>query len=248
MYFGDRSRKDTLIEFGFRLPSARDNRPLKFEEFEKKVNQVIYVSATPREYELKNSKQIVEQIIRPTGLLDPEVEVRSNEGSIENLLSEVKLRADRHQRTLVTTLTKRMAEELAEYMDEAGIKVKYLHGEVETFERVEILNDLRQGKFDCLVGVNLLREGLDLPEVSLVAILDADMSGFLRNETSLIQTMGRAARHEEGKVIMYADKISPAMKFAIDETRRRRRIQEKYNRDNNITPRRAEAKIHAPIG
>ncbi|MDD4902125.1 MAG: excinuclease ABC subunit UvrB [Patescibacteria group bacterium] len=248
MYFGDRSRKDTLIEFGFRLPSARDNRPLTFAEFESKVNQVIYVSATPREYEFKNSKQVVEQIIRPTGLLDPEVEVRPNQGSIENLLGEIRARADRNQRVLVTTLTKRMAEELADFLAEAGIRVKYLHGEVETFDRVALLRELREGAYDCLVGVNLLREGLDLPEVSLIAILDADISGFLRNETALIQTMGRAARHEEGKVIMYADKITPAMKFAIDETRRRRRIQEKYNREHNIIPRRAEAKFHEPIG
>jgi excinuclease ABC subunit B len=248
MYFGDRSRKDTLVEFGFRLPSARDNRPLTFEEFEGKIGQAIYVSATPREYELKRSKQIVEQIIRPTGLLDPEVEVRPNQGSIENLAGEIKKRARLNQRTLVTTLTKRMAEELADFFSETGIKVKYLHGEVETFDRVDLLRDLRLGKFDCLIGVNLLREGLDLPEVSLIAILDADMSGFLRNETSLMQTMGRAARHEEGKVIMYADKITPAMKFAIAETRRRRRIQEKYNKTHNLTPRRAEAKMHERIG
>jgi len=248
MYFGDRARKDTLIEFGFRLPSARDNRPLTFEEFEKKINQVIYVSATPGKYEFASSRQVAEQIIRPTGLLDPEVEVRPNAGSIENLLGEIRQRADRNQRVLVTTLTKRMAEELADFLAEAGIKVKYLHGEVETFDRVALLRELREGAYDCLVGVNLLREGLDLPEVSLIAILDADMAGFLRNETSLIQTMGRAARHEEGKVIMYADKITPAMKFAIDETRRRRRIQEKYNREHHITPRRAEAKFHAPLG
>ncbi len=248
MYFGDRSRKDTLIEFGFRLPSARDNRPLKFEEFEKKVNQVIYVSATPGQYEFLSSRQVAEQIIRPTGLLDPEVEVRPNQGSIENLLGEIRVRADRNERVLVTTLTKRMAEELADFLAEAGIRVKYLHGEVETFDRVALLRELREGTYDCLVGVNLLREGLDLPEVSLIAILDADMSGFLRNETSLIQTMGRAARHEQGKVIMYGDKITPAMKFAIDETRRRRRIQEKYNREHNIIPRRAEAKFHEPLG
>jgi excinuclease ABC subunit B len=248
MYFGDRARKDTLIEFGFRLPSARDNRPLKFDEFESKINNVIYVSATPGQYEFMNSKQVAEQIIRPTGLLDPEVEVRPNQGSIENLLGEIRLRADRNQRTLVTTLTKRMAEELADFLAEAGIKVKYLHGEVETFDRVALLRELREGTYDCLVGVNLLREGLDLPEVSLIAILDADIGGFLHNETSLMQTMGRAARHEEGRVIMYADKITPAMKFAIDETRRRRRIQEKYNREHDITPRRAEARFHEPIG
>jgi excinuclease ABC subunit B len=248
MYFGDRARKDTLVEFGFRLPSARDNRPLTFAEFESRVNQVIYVSATPRAYEFEHSKQVVEQIIRPTGLLDPQVEVRPNKGEIEDLLKEIRVRADRRERTLVTTLTKRMAEELTDYLAEAGIKVQYLHGEVETFDRVQLLQDLRTGTLDCLVGVNLLREGLDLPEVSLIAILDADMSGFLRNETSLIQTMGRAARHESGMVIMYADKITPAMKFAIDETRRRRRIQEKYNRDHNITPRRAEAKFHSPLG
>jgi excinuclease ABC subunit B len=248
MYAGDRSRKDTLVEFGFRLPSARDNRPLTFKEFDSKIDNVVYVSATPREYELKISKQVVEQIIRPTGLLDPLVEVRPNKGSIENLLEEIRQRANRNQRVLVTTLTKRMAEELTDFLAEAGIKVKYLHGEVETFDRVTLLRELRQGTFDCLVGVNLLREGLDLPEVSLIAILDADMSGFLRNETSLIQTMGRAARHEEGTVIMYADKMTPAMKFAIDETRRRRRIQEKYNRDHHIIPRRAESKLHEIIG
>ena len=244
MYAGDQSRKQTLIDFGFRLPSARDNRPLNFEEFNKKINRVIYVSATPSEYEIKNSRQVVEQLIRPTGLLDPEIEVRPSSDQIKNLIQEIKIRTNKGQRTLVTTLTKRMAEELANFLREQDIRVQYLHSEVETLERVDILRDLRLGKYDVLVGINLLREGLDLPEVSLVAILDADMAGFLRNETSLIQTMGRAARHLEGKVIMYADKITPAMRYAINETKRRRNFQELYNKKHGITPRQIIAEFH----
>jgi len=247
MHAGDQSRKQTLIDFGFRLPSARDNRPFNFQEFNTKVNQVIYVSATPAEYEIKNSKQTVEQLIRPTGLLDPEIEVRPTNGQIQNLIKEIKTRAAKGQRTLVTTLTKRMAEELANYLAEQKIKVNYLHSDIETLERVDILRDLRLGKYDVLVGINLLREGLDLPEVSLVAILDADMSGFLRTETSLIQTMGRAARHLEGKVIMYADKITPAMRYAINETKRRRKSQELYNKKHGITPRQITAEFHDSI-
>lgn len=248
MHAGDRSRKDTLIEFGFRLPSARDNRPLTYDEFETRINQVIYVSATPSEYEIKNSKQVAEQIIRPTGLLDPEIEVRSTEGQIKDLIKEIELRVKKKQRVLVTTLTKRMAEELTDYLINEKIKVSYIHSEVDTLERVEILKELRAGTYDVLVGVNLLREGLDLPEVSLVAILDADMSGFLRNETSLVQTIGRAARHQEGKVIMYGDKITPAMRFAIDETNRRRQIQESYNKEHNIIPKTAGLKEYQPLG
>jgi len=247
MHAGDQSRKQTLIDFGFRLPSARDNRPLNFSEFNDKIKQVVYVSATPAEYEIKNSQQVVEQLVRPTGLLDPEIEVRRTEDQIKNLIEEIKIRVEKGQRSLVTTLTKRMAEELASYLQEQNIKVQYLHSEVETLERVDILRDLRLGKYDCLVGINLLREGLDLPEVSLVAILDADMAGFLRNETSLIQTMGRAARHLEGKVIMYADKITPAMRYAINETKRRRKIQELYNKKHGIKPRQITAKFHSSI-
>ena len=247
MHAGDQSRKQTLIDFGFRLPSARDNRPLNFEEFNEKFKQVVYVSATPSDYEIKNSAQVAEQLIRPTGLLDPEVEVRPSVGQIQDLIKEVAARVAKSQRVLVTTLTKRMAEELAAYLAEQKIKVQYLHSDVETLERVDILRDLRLGKYDVLVGINLLREGLDLPEVSLVAILDADMSGFLRNETSLIQTMGRAARHLEGKVIMYGDKITPAMRYAINETNRRRHTQELYNKKHGITPRPIEAKMHESI-
>lgn len=247
MYAGDQSRKQTLIDFGFRLPSARDNRPLNFEEFNKKINQVIYVSATPRPFEIKESAQVVEQLIRPTGLLDPEIEIRPSRNQVENLIEEIDKRVKKKQRVLVTTLTKRMAEELSEYLKEKKIKVNYLHSEIKTLERVDILRDLRTGKYDCLVGINLLREGLDLPEVSLVAILDADMSGFLRNETALIQTIGRAARHIEGKVIMYSDKITPAMRYAINETKRRRRIQEKYNKKNKIIPKSVKAKFHESI-
>jgi excinuclease ABC subunit B len=244
MYAGDQSRKQTLIDFGFRLPSARDNRPLNFAEFNKKINKVIYASATPNEFEIKESKQVVEQIVRPTGLLDPEIEVRKSESQIPDLILEIEKRVAKKQRVLVTTLTKRMAEELTEYLTGEKIKVQYLHSEVETLERVDILRDLRQGKYDVLVGINLLREGLDLPEVSLVAILDADMAGFLRTETSLIQTMGRAARHLEGKVIMYAEKMTPAMRFAISETKRRRRIQEEYNKKHKIKPKSTEANLH----
>lgn len=236
MYAGDRSRKETLVKYGFRLPSALDNRPLRFDEFEKRVNQVIYVSATPGPYELKRSQQVVEQIIRPTGLVDPEVVVRPVKGQVDDLIEEIRLRVDRQERVLVTTLTKKMAESLTEYLSEVGIKVRYLHSEIDTLERVAILRDLRLGKFDVLVGINLLREGLDLPEVSLVAILDADKEGFLRSETSLIQTIGRAARNVDGKVIMYADRITDSMRRAIDETERRRKKQLKYNRINGITP------------
>ncbi|TYP57780.1 excinuclease ABC subunit UvrB [Thermosediminibacter litoriperuensis] len=236
MWAGDRSRKEALVEHGFRLPSAFDNRPLTFEEFEERINQVIFLSATPGPYELEKSSQVVEQIIRPTGLVDPEVEVRPTKGQIDDLIGEIRKRAEKDQRVLVTTLTKKMAEDLCDYLRESGIKVKYLHSEINTLERLQILRDLRLGKFDCLVGVNLLREGLDLPEVSLVAILDADKEGFLRSETSLIQTIGRAARNAEGRVIMYADTITDSMARAISETNRRRMIQMEYNRRHGIVP------------
>jgi excinuclease ABC subunit B len=236
MFAGDRARKEVLIDFGFRLPSALDNRPLNFSEFNQKVNQVIYTSATPGRYELANSQQIVEQVIRPTGLLDPIIEVRPSHGQIVDLITECQKRAAAKERVLITTLTKRMSEELADYLTESGLKTNYLHSDIDTLERIEILQGLRNGQYDVLVGVNLLREGLDLPEVSLIIILDADMSGFLRNETSLIQTIGRAARHINGQVIMYADKITPAMNYAISETKRRRKIQADYNKKNQITP------------
>lgn len=236
MYEGDRSRKLSLVRFGFRLPSALDNRPLYSAEFEQLLDRVIFVSATPGQEELDKSEQLVEQVIRPTGLLDPELEVRPTEGQIEDLYAEIKKRIDANQRTLVTTLTKRMAEDLAEYLSELGLNVRYLHSEIETIERVEILKSLRTGEFDVLVGINLLREGLDLPEVSLIAILDADKSGFLRSATSLIQTIGRASRHVNGRVIMYADRISTAMSEAIEETDRRRRTQAEFNRTHGITP------------
>lgn len=236
MYEGDRSRKETLIEFGFRLPSALDNRPLKFDEFENRLNQAIFVSATPGPFELKHSAQVVEQIIRPTGLVDPEVEVRRTEGQVEDLIKEIKQRVERRERVLVTTLTKRMAEDLAEYLNEAGMKVRYLHSDIETLDRIDILRGLRLGEFDVLVGINLLREGLDLPEVSLVAILDADKEGFLRAETSLIQTIGRAARNVNGKVILYAEKVTESMKRALAETNRRRQLQLEYNKKHHIIP------------
>ena len=236
MFNGDRARKETLIEYGFRLPSALDNRPLRFEEFEKKIHQVIFVSATPAQYELKISSQVAEQIIRPTGLVDPEVVVRPIKGQIDDLIAEIKTRIERHERVLVTTLTKRMAEDLSDYLHELNLKVHYLHSEVQTLERIEILRDLRLGVYDVVVGINLLREGLDLPEVSLVAILDADKEGFLRSETALIQTTGRAARHINGQVIMYADTMTDSMKRAIDETSRRRKVQMEHNAAHNIVP------------
>jgi excinuclease ABC subunit B len=236
MFNGDRARKETLIDYGFRLPSALDNRPLRFEEFETKIHQVIFVSATPAPYEIKASSQVVEQIIRPTGLVDPEVIVRPVKGQIDDLIAEIKVRIERRERVLVTTLTKRMAEDLSDYLHELNLKVHYLHSEVQTLERIEILRDLRLGVYDVVVGINLLREGLDLPEVSLVAILDADKEGFLRSESSLIQTIGRAARHVNGQVIMYADRMTDSMKCAIDETNRRRKIQAEHNAAHNIVP------------
>ena len=237
MYKGDQSRKGTLVEYGFRLPSAKDNRPLNFDEFEARRGQTIYVSATPGPFELTQvGGEVIEQIIRPTGLLDPIVEVRPVKGQIDDLLEECRVRAERNERVLVTTLTKRMAENLSEYFAEVGVKVSYLHSDIHTLDRIKILRDLRRGEFDVLVGINLLREGLDLPEVSLVAILDADKEGFLRSQSSLIQTMGRAARNADGKAILYADKITKSMEYAINETERRRAIQEEYNRENGITP------------
>ncbi len=247
MYNGDRSRKESLVEFGFRLPSAYDNRPLMFSEFEQKVNQTIYVSATPGKYEREKSKIIVEQIIRPTGLIDPEIIVKPIRGQIDDLMEEIRVRVEVNERVLVTTLTKRMAEDLTQYLADVGIKVRYLHSDVETLERIEIIRDLRLGVFDVLIGINLLREGLDLPEVSLVAILDADKEGFLRSETSLIQTIGRAARNIHGKVIMYAENVTGSMERAISETNRRRQIQIDYNREMGITPKTIQKSVHAAL-
>lgn len=244
MYEGDKARKTNLVDYGFRLPSALDNRPLKFNEFQKRLNQVIFTSATPADYEHKHSKQVAEQIIRPTGLVDPELIVRKTEGQIKDLLKEIKEVIDRKERVLVTTLTKRMAEDLAEYLNEAGIRVRYLHSDVQTLERIDILRGLRLGKFDVLVGINLLREGLDLPEVSLVAILDADKEGFLRSERSLIQTIGRAARNVNSKVILYGDEITRSMKGALNETARRRKLQMAYNEKHGITPKTIVKEIH----
>jgi len=236
MYKGDRSRKETLVDYGFRLPSALDNRPLDFNEFQQCVNQVVYTSATPAAFEYEHSRQVVEQLVRPTGLLEPTIEIKPTKGQIDDLLEQIRTRLEKGSRTLVTTLTKRMAEELADYLAEMGVKTHYLHSDVDTLERVEILRDLRLGVYDVIVGINLLREGLDLPEVSLVAVLDADKEGYLRSKVSLIQTMGRAARHVDGHVIMYADTVTKSMQEAIDETKRRRKIQEDYNRERGITP------------
>ncbi|MEN0650641.1 excinuclease ABC subunit UvrB [Caldifermentibacillus hisashii] len=247
MYNGDQARKNVLVEHGFRLPSALDNRPLMFEEFEKHINQIIYVSATPGPYEMEHCPTVVEQIIRPTGLLDPIIEVRPIKGQIDDLIGEIQERIRKNERVLVTTLTKKMSEDLTDYLKEIGIKVQYLHSEVKTLERIEIIRDLRLGKYDVIVGINLLREGLDIPEVSLVAILDADKEGFLRSERSLIQTIGRAARNANGKVIMYADQITRSMDFAINETKRRRQIQEEYNRKHGITPKTIQKEIHDVI-
>ena len=248
MYNGDRARKESLIKYGFRLPSALDNRPLKFDEFEKKINQCIFVSATPADYELEHSKKnVVEQIIRPTGLLDPEIEVRPIENQIDDLIEQIRIRVDKGQRVLVTTLTKKMAEDLSSYLAGIDIKVRYMHSDIKALERMEIIRDLRIGKFDVLVGINLLREGLDIPEVSLVAILDADKEGFLRSERSLIQTIGRAARNTEGKVIMYADELTESMEKAITETNRRRKIQSEYNKEHGITPKTIQKSIRDTI-
>jgi excinuclease ABC subunit B len=236
MYNGDRARKEVLVEHGFRLPSALDNRPLTFVEFERHLNQTLYVSATPADYELSRSPAPAQQVIRPTGLLDPPIQVRPIEGQIDDLIAEIRATVDKHQRVLVTTLTKRMSEDLAEYLQELNIKVAYLHSDIDTLERTDILRDLRLGVYDVLVGINLLREGLDLPEVSLVAILDADKEGFLRSEQALIQTVGRAARHEQGHVIMYADHVTDSMRRTMEETERRRKIQEAYNKEHGITP------------
>jgi excinuclease ABC subunit B len=242
-YEGDRSRKETLVEHGFRLPSAMDNRPLRFEEFGDKINQVVFMSATPSAYELKTSKQVVEQIVRPTGLMDPEVLVRPTKGQIDDLVADINKRADNDQRVLVTTLTKKMSEDLTDYLVELGIRVRYLHSEVDTLERVELLRSLRLGEYDVLVGINLLREGLDLPEVSLVAILDADKEGFLRSATSLIQMIGRAARNVDGQVVMYADQMTDSMKHAISETNRRRKKQLEYNAEHGIDPQTIRKKV-----
>ncbi|OEK66736.1 excinuclease ABC subunit B [Staphylococcus equorum] len=247
MYNGDRARKQVLVDHGFRLPSALDNRPLKFEEFEEKTNQLVYVSATPGPFELEHTDEMVQQIIRPTGLLDPEIEVRPTENQIDDLISEIHERIERNERVLVTTLTKKMSEDLTTYLKEAGIKVNYLHSEIKTLERIEIIRDLRMGTYDVIVGINLLREGIDIPEVSLVVILDADKEGFLRSHRSLVQTSGRAARNSRGEVIMYGDKITDSMRYAIDETERRRTIQKAYNEKHNVTPTTINKKIHDVI-
>ena len=243
MYNGDHARKSVLVENGFRLPSAFDNRPLTFEEFYSRINQAIYVSATPAQFELDQAQQITEQIIRPTGLLDPIVEVRSLEGQIDDLISEIRIRTKKRERVLITTLTKKFAEHLTEYLEEEDIRVRYMHSDIATLDRAEIIRALRAGEFDVLVGINLLREGLDLPEVSLIAILDADKEGFLRSETSLIQTIGRAARNQNGMVILYADRVTDSMRRAMNETQRRRKIQEKFNREHGITPKTIEKPI-----
>ena len=248
MYNGDKARKDSLVKYGFRLPSAYDNRPLTFKEFEERINQVVFVSATPAEYEKEHSgDNVVEQIIRPTGLLDPKIEVRPVTNQIDDLLEQIRIRVEKNERVLVTTLTKKMAEDLTSYLKNLDIKVNYMHSDIKALERMEIIRNLRLGKFDVLVGINLLREGLDIPEVSLVAILDADKEGFLRSERSLIQTIGRAARNTDGTVIMYADELTDSMEKAIKETNRRRRIQEEYNKEHNITPKTIQKSVRDSI-